>query len=109
MPHVILFIRGQNLSVEPSGIDSLKVKGYIKKLSFVTCENSYSTYDMSEPLKYTLTLHGKGIYLEYGNQEFVVILGDIRWFEYQSEKGTIYKRYRVEDPVVMLYNLDNDD
>ena len=109
MPHVILFIRGENLSVEPSGIDSLKVKGKIQRLSFVTCENGYSNYKMSEPLNYTLTIHGKGLYLEYGNQEFAVILGDIRWFEYQSEKGTIYRRYRVEDPVVVLYNLEDSD
>jgi hypothetical protein len=109
MPHVILFIKGSNLSVTPCGGDKLKIKGKIRKLEFVTIENSFSTYETPEPLNYTLTLYGKGLYLEYANHEFAVILGDIQWFEYESEKGTIYRRYEVRDPVILLYNLEDSD
>jgi hypothetical protein len=109
MPSVIVFIKGSDLNVNPCHEDGLCVKGIVKKLSFVTVDNGRSDYDVREPLKYTLTLHGTPKYLEYANKEFVVVIGNIEWFELESEKGTIYKRYRLEDPVIMLYNLEGSD
>ena len=109
MPSVITFIRGSGLIVNPCHDDSLCIKGIIQKLSFVTVDNGRSDYDIREPLKYTLTLHGEPKYLEYANQEFVVIIGNVEWFELESEIGTIYKRYKLEDPVIMLYNLEDSD
>jgi hypothetical protein len=109
MPSVIVFVRGSELGVNPCYEDSLCIKGMIKKVSFVTVDNGRSDYEVSEPLKYTLTLHGNQKYLEYVNKEFVVAVGNIDWFELESEKGTIYKRYRLEDPVIMLYNLEDSD
>jgi hypothetical protein len=109
MPSVITFVKGSDLTVNPCGEDGLCIKGKVTKLSFVTVSNGRSDYDIREPLNYILTLHGKPKYLEYANKEFIVVVGNIDWFELETQKGTIYKRYRLEDPVIMLYNLEDSD
>jgi len=109
MPSVVMFVRGENLQFEPCNLDVLCVKGDIKRVSFITVDNGRSDYDIRSNDKHKLTIHGNSMYLEYFNHEFVVILGDVQWFEVESGDGTTHKVYELRDPVILLHNLTNND
>ena len=104
MPSVLVLIKGEKLNVQPRWIDDLEVGGRIRSIIFLTNDNGRAEYELKYPTKTRIYFRGNPKYLEYANDEIVIIIGRIDQFEIRSEDG-ITKVYELKDPVILLNDL----
>ena len=101
----VVYVKGQNLKVEQPEVNKIKINGFLNQASFSIINHGESTYNSYQKVKSIITLGGLALTIKYNSDSLVIVEGNIKYFEVDSENKEISLHYELLAQDNPTYNV----